>query len=161
MFITPYFGGCKYTNKFLFINKNIEFQWLGLLITTEISATPLSCHVRLQGQTLGRSRVRPFWKPTRSFESVFVRDGARNATKTPESGTITQNFRQKVAWRYQEHGSGGRKRDRHAVLRTFLCVTVPGMMCPQKVGRIYNWFWYCSLNCTGLIFSRVLIRYRL
>ena len=60
MFITPYFGGCKYTNKFLFINKNIEFQWLGLLITTEISATPLSCHVRLQGQTLGRSRVRPF-----------------------------------------------------------------------------------------------------
>ena len=33
MFITPYFGGCKYTNNFLFINKNIEFQWLGLLIT--------------------------------------------------------------------------------------------------------------------------------
>ena len=33
MFITPYFGGCKYTNNFLFINKNIEFQWFGLLIT--------------------------------------------------------------------------------------------------------------------------------
>ena len=34
MFITPYFGGCKYTNNFLFINKNIEFQCLGLLITS-------------------------------------------------------------------------------------------------------------------------------
>ena len=33
MFISPYFGGCKYTNNFLFINKNIEFQRLGLLIT--------------------------------------------------------------------------------------------------------------------------------
>ena len=33
MFITPYFGGCKYTNNFLFINKNIEFQHFDLLIT--------------------------------------------------------------------------------------------------------------------------------
>ena len=33
MFITPYFGGCKYTNKILFINKNIEFQHFVLLIT--------------------------------------------------------------------------------------------------------------------------------
>ena len=41
MFITPYFGGCKYTNNFLFINKNIEFQWLGLLITPDYSATTL------------------------------------------------------------------------------------------------------------------------
>ena len=35
MFFTPYFGGCKYTNYFLFINKNIEFQWLGMLITSD------------------------------------------------------------------------------------------------------------------------------
>ncbi len=34
MFISPYFGGCKYTNNFLFINKNIEFQYFGLLITS-------------------------------------------------------------------------------------------------------------------------------
>ena len=34
MFITPYFGGCKYTNNFLFINKNIEFQQFDLLITS-------------------------------------------------------------------------------------------------------------------------------
>ena len=34
MFFTPYFGGCKYTNKFLFINKNIVFQCFGLLITS-------------------------------------------------------------------------------------------------------------------------------
>ena len=33
MFITPYFGGCKYTNNFLFINKNIVFQHFGVLIT--------------------------------------------------------------------------------------------------------------------------------
>jgi len=37
MFISPYFGGCKYTNNFLFINKNIEFQCLGLLITQHYS----------------------------------------------------------------------------------------------------------------------------
>ncbi len=35
MFITPYFGGCKYTNNFLFINKNIVFQHFVLLITYE------------------------------------------------------------------------------------------------------------------------------
>lgn len=33
MFISPYFGGCKYTNKFLFINKIIVFQHFALLIT--------------------------------------------------------------------------------------------------------------------------------
>ena len=33
MFITPYLGGCKYTNKILFINNIIEFQYLELLIT--------------------------------------------------------------------------------------------------------------------------------
>ena len=33
MYITPYFGGCKYTNNFLFINKNTEIQCLELLIT--------------------------------------------------------------------------------------------------------------------------------
>ena len=33
MFITPYFGGCKYTNNFLFINKNPVFQHFELLIT--------------------------------------------------------------------------------------------------------------------------------
>ena len=33
MFLSPIFGGCKYTNYFLFINKNVEFQYFGLLIT--------------------------------------------------------------------------------------------------------------------------------
>ena len=33
MFVYPIFRGCKYTNNFLFINKNIEFQHFGLLIT--------------------------------------------------------------------------------------------------------------------------------
>ena len=37
MFISPYFGGCKYTNNFLFINKNVVFQHFKLL-TTSLSA---------------------------------------------------------------------------------------------------------------------------
>ena len=40
MFITPYFGGCKYTNNFLFINKNIEIQHLDLLITFSRPRSP-------------------------------------------------------------------------------------------------------------------------
>ena len=47
MFITPYFGGCKYTNYFLFINKNIEFQWLGLLITFAVQPSPHGSRVWL------------------------------------------------------------------------------------------------------------------
>ncbi len=34
MFVTPYFGGCKYTNNFLFINKIPVFQHFALLITS-------------------------------------------------------------------------------------------------------------------------------
>ena len=33
MFITPLFGGCKYTNKFLIINNIAVFQHFNLLIT--------------------------------------------------------------------------------------------------------------------------------
>ena len=32
MLFTPLFGGCKYTNYFLFINKKAEFQYFGPLI---------------------------------------------------------------------------------------------------------------------------------
>ena len=42
MFITPYFGGCKYTNNFLFINKKAEFQCFGVLITSAASNLLLS-----------------------------------------------------------------------------------------------------------------------
>ncbi len=41
MFITPYFGGCKYTNNFLFINKNIVFQHFVLLITCHLGRFPV------------------------------------------------------------------------------------------------------------------------
>ena len=34
MLFTPYFGGCKYTNNFLFINNNIEIQYFELLISS-------------------------------------------------------------------------------------------------------------------------------
>ena len=44
MFITPYFGGCKDTNNFLFINKNIVFQHVDLLIT--FHSTPAGFPVR-------------------------------------------------------------------------------------------------------------------
>ena len=44
MYITPYFGGCKYTNNFLFINKNIEIQCIGLLITTIFPYRPCPFH---------------------------------------------------------------------------------------------------------------------
>ncbi len=37
MFISPYFGGCKYTNNFLFINKKAEIQHIALLITSNTS----------------------------------------------------------------------------------------------------------------------------
>ena len=37
MFVSPYFGGCKYTNNFLFINKKAVFQHFGVLITSAAS----------------------------------------------------------------------------------------------------------------------------
>ncbi len=39
MYSSPLFGGCKYTNYFLFINKNIEIQCFGLLITPGLLLT--------------------------------------------------------------------------------------------------------------------------
>jgi hypothetical protein len=42
MFLSPEFWGCKYTNNFLFINKNPVFQHFGLLITPlSLSFIPL------------------------------------------------------------------------------------------------------------------------
>ena len=41
MFISPYFGGCKYTNNFLFINKKAEFQQFDLLITSATQSNSL------------------------------------------------------------------------------------------------------------------------
>ena len=47
MFFTPYFGGCKYTNKFLFINKIIVFQHFDLLISSfSIVDTLVSDHLK-------------------------------------------------------------------------------------------------------------------
>ena len=40
MFVYPIFRGCKYTNNFLFINKNVEFQRFELLITFESPQGP-------------------------------------------------------------------------------------------------------------------------
>ena len=54
MFITPYFGGCKYTNNFLFINKNIVFQHFVLLIT--FLSTPARFPVK-PGMAADRNRA--------------------------------------------------------------------------------------------------------
>ena len=49
MFFTPYFGGCKYTNYFLFINKIIVFQHFDLLITS-------AAHHQKKRKRLGNNR---------------------------------------------------------------------------------------------------------
>ena len=44
MFFTPHFGGCKYTNYFLFINKIIVFQCFDLLITCTFQPKTVSIY---------------------------------------------------------------------------------------------------------------------
>ena len=74
MFITPYFGGCKYTNYFLFINKNIEFQWLGMLITSDRHPPATSWQLLL--------RLLP--------NSLY--SGSENKDKTMKTATAVQSF---------------------------------------------------------------------
>ena len=62
MFFTPYFGGCKYTNYFLFINKNIEFQWLGMLITLPTD--------RLEGPSYGVSGKKTYEGPEQGLSRL-------------------------------------------------------------------------------------------
>ena len=72
MFISPYFGGCKYTNNFLFINKNTVFQCVGLLIT---HSPPVRSLLEFHGQAAVFDafihRNRPYRGQTIVFE-VFV-----------------------------------------------------------------------------------------
>ena len=108
MFITPYFGGCKYTNNFLFINKNIVFQHFVLLITfparpSEVASnSPTFC-------LINRSRISHYPPPVISTErsewrnpssrpsyrksSDSLMDGAPNAVSKPENGTVLLYFR--------------------------------------------------------------------
>ena len=46
MFITPLFGGCKYTNKILIINNIAVFQHFNLLITFTTAPSATILHIR-------------------------------------------------------------------------------------------------------------------
>ena len=104
MFITPYFGGCKYTNNFLFINKNIVFQHFVLLITCHLDRVPL-CHLD-RAERVERSPHPAFHprkhsahlperndRPSDNFLGDFMSDGAENGGKTPQNGTVHHVFR--------------------------------------------------------------------
>ena len=112
MFITPYFGGCKYTNNFLFINKNIVFQHVVLLITCHPDRVPLChldrvplCHLD-RAERVERSPHPAFHprkhsahlperndRPSDNFLGDFMSDGAENGGKTPQNGTVHHVFR--------------------------------------------------------------------
>ena len=81
MFITPYFGGCKYTNNFLFINKNIVFQHFDLLIT-------LSPRV---SQHIGERRYCKNYRPWKNMG--FFRFIKQKRTKLPNLNNLAQSFR--------------------------------------------------------------------
>ena len=79
MFITPYFGGCKYTNYFLFINKKPVFQCFELLITYPPRHPP-GCDMP--------SKLRPFLL-------VFGNSGSVFPENHRFSGTVATFFPQK------------------------------------------------------------------
>jgi len=74
MFFTPYFGGCKYTNYFLFINKNIEFQWLGMLITPDRQPPATS------------------WQPPLRLLPDSLYSGSGNVSPSRKTATTVQYF---------------------------------------------------------------------
>ena len=98
MFITPYFGGCKYTNNFLFINKNIVFQHFELLITSlhalpessyrprissgEISTAEMPCPVCHRAST---------HRPT-CFSRNLCRTVSKTTEKRPKTGPSIMFF---------------------------------------------------------------------
>ncbi len=116
MFISPYFGGCKYTNNFLFINKNIVFQHFGVLITfparpSEVTSNsptfclnqpisditlPSSCNfgTDLSFRPNGVNGEIPLPTiPSYRKSSDSLMDGASNAVSKPENDTVLLYFR--------------------------------------------------------------------
>ena len=81
MFITPYFGGCKYTNKFLFINKNIVFQHFDLLITLSPRAS----------QHISERRYCKNYRPWKNMG--FFRFIKQKRTKLPHLNDLAQSTR--------------------------------------------------------------------
>ena len=69
MFGSLYFRGCKYTNKILFINKNIVFQHFVLLITCHLERFPVKPGMTKRGRS-GMTRE-PFPVISTGFLSVI------------------------------------------------------------------------------------------
>ena len=113
MFITPYFGGCKYTNNFLFINKNIVFQHFVLLITCHLGRFPVRPGMTKGGSLSSRpsgasgeistpgapprktqchpSRSATTDRPT-TFWAILCRTAPKTAAKHPKTGPSIMFF---------------------------------------------------------------------
>ena len=122
MFGSLYFRGCKYTNKILFINKNIVFQHFVLLITCHLERFPVKPGMTREPFSVISIRFlsvisteRSEWRdlhsrrssqkntmpslpkrndrPSDNFWGNFMSDGAENGGKTPQNGTVHHVFR--------------------------------------------------------------------
>ena len=121
MFISPYFGGCKYTNNFLFINKNIVFQHFGVLITfparpSEIASnSPTFC-------LINRSRISHYPPPVISAPIChFDRTEWMEKSLLP---TILQKIVRFTDGRCPKRCFKARKRHRPTLFQAFRCRTV-------------------------------------
>ena len=98
MFVYPIFGGCKYTNNFLFINKNIEFQRLGMLITPSDNPQPSRdnrCYVfcQIRCTVIAEMYHQPEEQPPLcSHSGVSVHSDSENKDKTMKTATTVQTF---------------------------------------------------------------------
>ena len=143
MFITPYFGGCKYTNNFLFINKNTVFQHVGLLITPACLLPDIPSKSGLHVMLIYLSRS--------ALSSCPIRSGISPS-------------------RPRNRKCNHRICDRQAEFGAFLCLTVPKtrVLSPKTGptgrvscktlpdGREHDILWRKYRNCQGNFYTFVL-----
>ena len=111
MFGSLYFRGCKYTNKILFINKNIVFQHFVLLITCHLDRVPL-CH-------LDRAE-----RVERSPLPAFLPEKHNAIPPEAQRQTVRQLLGQIHVGRCRKRRQNTPKRDRPSCFSTFWCRTV-------------------------------------
>ena len=115
MFGSLYFRGCKYTNKILFINKNIVFQHFVLLITCHLERFPVKPGMTEGGRSGMTKRGSLSSRPGSSLSSRP--SGASGEISTPG-----------VPPRKTEcHPSRSATTDRPTTFGAILCRTVPKM----------------------------------
>ena len=121
MFGSLYFRGCKYTNKILFINKNIVFQHFVLLITCHLERFPVK-----PGMTEGvRSGMTsgPFPIISTGFLSVISTEHSLSSRPSGASGEISTPG---VPLRKTQcHPSRSATTDRPTTFGAISCRTVP------------------------------------